>query len=44
MDIRIWCKHCFVYIPSFHLHFVTYTHVHSLGSYFSFYMVSYATS
>jgi hypothetical protein len=20
MDLRIWCKHCFVFIPSYHLH------------------------
>jgi hypothetical protein len=25
MELRIWCKHCFVFIPSFHLH----THLHS---------------
>jgi hypothetical protein len=25
MELRIWHKHCFVFIPSFHLH----THLHS---------------
>jgi hypothetical protein len=28
MELRIWCKHCIVYITSFHLHF--HQHAHTL--------------